>query len=354
MIEHLHRVAAHAYHCGEMDVGRRCCERLLRLPLSPEREERVRANRTWYTQTLADEGIAAEFTRIDVPPARVGWSLFNPSVVLHAGRLLVNVRSSNYAIDENGRYVIPPDDVETIRTHNGLVDLGGDADAIRYWAADYEASKYAVEGLEDVRLNSVDGELIASATIRNWAGHDGTCRIGVGKLERWDAISDLRCHKTVDGRHEKNWMPITGRREWLYSCHHGGKTCLVREDGNDWTVTAHADAPPVARGFRGGSQLVPVPDGRRWLAIVHEVAADTRRVYEHRVVEFDQTQDWRITRVSPPFAFRQTRSIEFCAGLAFATEGDLVASFGVNDAEAWLVRLPNWRDWDSWLEDAWE
>jgi predicted GH43/DUF377 family glycosyl hydrolase len=350
MIEHLHRVAAHAYHCGEMDVGRRCCERLLRLPLSPEREERVRANRTWYTQTLADQGVAAEFTQIDVPPARVGWSLFNPSVVSHAGRLLVNVRSSNYSIDENGRYVIPPEDGETIRTFNCLVD----GDASHYWAADYNSSEFAVEGLEDVRINSVDGELIASATIRNWAGHDGTCRIGVGRLERFDAISDIRCHKTTDGRHEKNWMPITGRREWLYHCHHQGRTCLVREDGDDWTVTAHADAPPVARGFRGGSQLVPLPDGQRWIAIVHEVAADTRRVYEHRVVELDEKQDWRITRVSPPFTFRESRSIEFCAGLAFAPDGDLVASFGVRDAEAWLVRFADWGDWDSWLEDAWE
>ena len=122
MIEHLHRVAAHAFHCGEIDVGRRCCERLLRLPLSAEKEEKVRANRTWYTQTLSDLGVAAEFKQIDVPPARVGWSLFNPSIVSHAGRLLCNVRSSNYAIAEAGNYVIPPDDRETIRTFNGLID----------------------------------------------------------------------------------------------------------------------------------------------------------------------------------------------------------------------------------------
>ena len=158
MIEHLHRVAAHAYHCGEIDVGRRCCERLLRLPLSAEKEEKVRGNRTWYTQTLSDQGVAAEFKQIDVPPARVGWSLFNPSVVSHGGRLLVNVRSSNYSIAEAGNYVIPPEDRETIRTLNCLVD-GGES---HYWAADYDATGFPVEGLEDVRLNSMDGELILS------------------------------------------------------------------------------------------------------------------------------------------------------------------------------------------------
>ena len=353
MIEHLHRVAAHAYHCGEHEVGRRCCERLLRLPLSAEKEERVRSNRTWYTQTLFEQGVAAEFTQIDVAPARVGWSLFNPCVVSHGDRLLVNVRSSNYSIAEAGNYVIPPEDRETIRTINGLVDLG-DGHA-RYWAADYEATGFPVEGLEDVRLNSVEGELIASATIRNWAGRDGTCRIGVGKLETFDRIHDLRCHDTVSGRHEKNWMPITGRREWLYHCSHQGRTCLVREDGDDWTVTAHAEAPLVARGFRGGSQLVEHPWAPGlWWGIVHEVAVSGgRRAYEHRFVIFDEAADWRITRVSPAFAFRETRSIEFCAGLAVSGQSTLVASFGARDAEAWLANLPI-GDILNLMGDAWE
>jgi hypothetical protein len=353
MIEHLHRLAAHAYYCGEHDAGRRACERLMRLPLSAEKEEKVRSNRTWYTRTLSDQGVAAEFTKIDVPPARVGWSLFNPSVVSHGDRLLVNVRSSNYRIDENGRYVIPPEDREAIRTFNCLVEPG-DGHA-RYWAADYEASGFAVTGLEDVRLNSVEGELIASATIRNWADRDGTCRIGVGKLETFDRIQDLRCHDTVSGRHEKNWMPITGRREWLYSCSHEGRTCIVNECGDDWTVTAHAEAPLVARGFRGGSQLVEHPWAPGlWWAIVHEVAVSGgRRVYEHRFVMFDEGADWRITRVSQPFAFRETRSIEFAAGLAVSGQDTLVASFGVRDAEAWLAYVPI-ADVLNIMGDAWE
>jgi hypothetical protein len=38
-------------------------------------------------------------------------------------------------------------------------------------------------------------------------------------------------------------------------------------------VTAHAEAPLVARGFRGGSQLVEHPWAPGlWWAIVHEVA----------------------------------------------------------------------------------
>jgi predicted GH43/DUF377 family glycosyl hydrolase len=84
---------------------------------------------------------------------------------------------------------------------------------------------------------------------------------------------------------------------------------------------------------------VNVAEGR-WLAIVHEVAVenDGRRIYEHRFVLFDQAADWSLVSVSPVFAFREQRAIEFAAGLAVV--GDrLVASFGVRDAEAWLVAL---------------
>jgi hypothetical protein len=46
---------------------------------------------------------------------------------------------------------------------------------------------------------------------------------------------------------------------------------------------------------------------------------------------------WDITSLSCPFYFREM-GIEFAAGLAVDGD-DIVASFGVRDAEAWLVRM---------------
>jgi hypothetical protein len=57
--------------------------------------------------------------------------------------------------------------------------------------------------------------------------------------------------------------------------------------------------------------------------------------------------------VSPPFAFRETRSIEFAAGLAVSDQNTLVASFGVRDAEAWLAYVPI-ADLLNIMVDAWE
>jgi hypothetical protein len=331
MIEHLHRLAAHAYYCGEHDVGRRACERLMRMDLSPEKDETVRSNRTWYTRPLGDL-VDVWFTPLE-PAVRVGWSRFNPSVVIHDGVPLYNVRTSNYRIDDNGQYVMPPEDAGVIRTDNLLYERPGLATMLQ---CDYPRSQFPVDGLEDVRLNSIDGRLYASATLRNLDGQDGTCRMAYGEVVD-GRIAGLVCHDTLDGKHEKNWMPLVGQKRWLYSCSANGHVCLVEDAGDDWTVTAYAESPPVARAFRGGSQLVPIGGGE-WLAVIHEVAmVKGRRVYEHRFVLFSE-DDWSIAAVSPPFAFRESRAIEFCAGLALRG-GKLIATFGVRDAEAWMAEM---------------
>lgn len=342
MIDHLHALAAHAYYCGEHDLGRRACERLLRHELPEHLEPLVRRNRTWYTQRL-DELCLTKFVQIDVEPALSGWSLFNPSVVARGESLLVNVRSSNYRI-VGGRYVMPDDDNGVIRTINMLVeyraDLSRQASPVIV-KTEYERSGYPVDGLEDVRLNVVGNDLVASATVRNWSGQDGTCRIGLCEiLPASGGTLGLRCPDTADGQHEKNWMPISGRRAWVYACSHQGQTCVVEEEYGRWLVEVAAKAPAVARSFRGGSQLVAIGDGK-WLAIVHEVAheASGARIYEHRFVRFDEPAGWKIDAISPPFAFRELRAIEFAAGLAYLG-GNLVASFGVRDAEAWLCEMP--------------
>lgn len=344
-LEHYHQIVAHAFYCGEHEAGRRAAEAMLRHPMSPEREATVRRNRTWYTQPLG-EIIKADFYRIEGAPCRPGWTLFNPSIVWDDGRFVVNVRSSNYHIVD-GRYVIPPEDGDTIRTDNFLAFLDDNLQTkeVHPLAATYERSEYPVDGLEDVRLNVVDGAGLVSATVRNWAGLDGTCRIGVGHVARAATgftVRDLTVRTTADGQHEKNWMPILGTERFLYHCHLSGMVATVEADGDEWRVTTGGASPHVARGFRGGSQLVPIGGGH-WLAIVHEVAHDGNiRIYEHRFVQFDEHDDWRIVAVSRPFAFREPRTIEFCAGLAIRGMR-LVASFGVKDEDAWLadVALPD-------------
>jgi hypothetical protein len=138
----------------------------------------------------------------------------------------------------------------------------------------------------------------------------------------------------VPGRHEKNWMPLLGTKTWLYSCHDAGRVVTVSRQGDRWLLTPRGASPLNARGFRGGSQLIPHGDG--WVCVIHEVAEDEgRRTYEHRFVWFGA--DLSITGWSSPFVFQSQRQIEFAAGLAWLDAGRLVVTFGVRDEEAWLA-----------------
>ena len=344
MLEHLQALAIHGYYAGELDAGRRACERLLSMPLTAEVEMQTRTNRTYYTERL-DDLAPARYQRIDIEPAHEGWSLFNPTLLAHHGELVGVVRSSNYRIVD-GRYLMPEADGQTIRTDNLLVRFDTDLTvascrAIR--GPDYQATNYPVIGLEDCRLRHTKTGIGVSATVRNAAPFDGRCRIGVADLDiDTGEASGLR---VLDGlsaaEHEKNWMPIEGGPHaggWLYACSHNGHTVRVADDPTlrgAYSLLQHGPAPHVAKEFRGGGQLVAWQDG--YLGVIHEVAiVGGQRAYEHRFVWFDNSLALRL--VSMPFAFREPQAIEFAAGLAVVNR--LVAvTFGVRDAEAWIVGL---------------
>ena len=348
MHEHLHALGIHAYYAGELDAGRRAYERLLSMPdLPADLERQARANRTWYTQPLSKLA-AVKMLRIECEPAYPGWTLFNPTIAVRNDKLLTIVRSSNYRIVD-GRYVIPPDDGETIRTDNLLctIDPGLEivSEAKTITGPDYPANDYPVTGLEDCRLRSGSGWGV-SATARNVNGWDGRCRQVVADLDPDTAtLSGLKVLESGELQvHEKNWMPIVGRSSWLYAANHNGYAVTVDEDamlGGAYQIVQRAPAPPIARGFRGGGQLVACRGGL--LGVIHEVAeVEGRRVYEHRFAWWDGS--FSLRRVSLPFAFRETQSIEFAAGLAAI--GDAVfVSFGVRDEEAWVVRIEGGDVW---------
>ena len=72
--------------------------------------------------------------------------------------------------------------------------------------------------------------------------------------------------------------------------------------------------------------------------MIHEVSYQGRRYYLHRFVRADA--EWRIVSVSRPFYFRHL-GIEFAAGAWLTHDAsDVLVTFGVEDCEAWLCRIP--------------
>lgn len=348
MLEHLHQVAVHAFYAGYPAVGREACERLLSQDLPPAREEVVRRNRTWYTQPIG--ALAPRFVSRRLSPDCVapGWSAFNPTIDASRGRIFALVRSSNYKIVD-GRYEMPAEDGGVIKTQNIFCEL--DTASLDIFTAatisepEYDKSGFPVDGLEDVRINrapAIHGPWRISATVRNVAGLDGNARIATAVLDASCWAPVLRdfsvLPEPIAGRHEKNWMPIAGLSEWVYAAWEEGRVAIVREVNGRWQIEPRGPSPRIARGFRGGSQLVQLDDGSR-LCVIHEVAHDAGlRIYEHRFVRFDAEVS-TILGVSPPFFFTEHRAIEFCCGLA-RHHDDFLLTWGVRDAEAWVGRAP--------------
>jgi hypothetical protein len=291
------------------------------------------------------------------------WIAMNPSVCLHRGELKALVRTVNYRMDEDGRYLIRATDgtanaSNPINTRNWLVPLDRDLHSITQIElvprTPIDCAYPLVVGLEDARIFDYDNNLYVVATIRQRAA-DGLAeqtlaRIG-GPIESGGSRLGLD-HITPMLRtprlYEKNWMPIAAGDSirFLYRPGH-----VVDQTGQD---LGEISTPKLRTDhFSGSSQLIPFQEG--WLGIVHEahVYADRpwKRYYSHRFVHY--SANFSLGRVSRPFFFKD-KVIEFVAGLCWhpgvevedATEKtELIISFGFRDCEAWLARVSATEVW---------
>lgn len=265
----------------------------------------------------------------------------NPSIAVHNGKLETIVRTVNYCIDDAGRYVMPPEDGETIKTRNFLAELlpAGTLENVREIIDPIPRLPTLVRGYEDFRLVSVRGERLASATVRD-RREDMACQIVICTIDDAGVVTKSHVQPPVHpGRPEKNWMPSGGDRlTFLYDV-------VTWVDYNPKTGRAtlrpYFQSPfaPELTKARGGAI-------DRGLAIVHEVDYENgRRIYRHRFVLYDESDE--IEAVSPLFSFQHV-GIEFSAGIA-RHEGAVWITYGVNDTEAFAIRVNNETDLLAWI-----
>lgn len=269
-------------------------------------------------------------------PRRPGWSLFNPTILIHEGKFFAAVRSSNYVI-RGGRYIIADAD-NVVRTENYLIR--GDGQPIKLDTPIYPTKPSNVQGVEDLRLFSINGKLMASATVCDHV--DGGPRIGVFEIN-----PDTGACGTLDfprgpfgDRCEKNWMPILhggDQASWMYAASNDGQAMgAIRGDGKWVVFPLGGKSDASIPNARGGGQVVRYDGG--WLAVVHEAHDNGGiRTYTHQFLWYDDK--WKLTHASDPFSFRERNAIEFAAGLAIAADGHVLVSFGVRDAEAWVCAI---------------
>jgi len=277
-----------------------------------------------------------------LPP---GFSPCNPSIARSEDGYWINCRAVSYRLDAAQAYASTQDD-GLFRTRNFLlsVDRRLGFREQREVAADFPPLRWtAVRGLEDCRLVSSDGGLALTCSTAE-LHPSGLIQMSLVMLDR--LLSPER-HVPLFGHGDrlvqKNWLPfvdpVTGELQAVYSFEPMTTLAIDAASGECRPIVERATARSLGR-FRGSAGPITLPDrlGGGRLFVVHEVAYQGRRYYLHRFVAVDAA--WRVTRVSRPFFFRHL-GIEFVCGAALAHgDEELLLTFGVEDREAWLCRLP--------------
>ncbi len=328
------------YVNGRREDGFIACDKLALMRDVPDHvRQEAKNNLIHYMEPLKSYCPSFKATRI--PFDKPGWTAMNPSVTVHNRDVVVNLRTVNYVMDGQGRYLInsstggEANNSNPIVTRNYLFPYVGAEPREVLAPEDFPrpAQFPPVIGLEDTRLFSWENELWSISNVRE-LNPEGYCEQVVAKLDynhpnqyRW---GDWKVIRPPVRAHEKNWMPAPGGR-FVYKLDQmidmGGK------------MTLRLDLPWDVGDIRGGSQLVPW-DGTGYLAIVHEARhfADGTRYYQHRFVWFT-AQNLRPVYISRPFYLNE-KAIEFVAGACIHPRtGKLLISYGVRDKEAWIAEV---------------
>jgi len=307
--------------------------------------------------------------------------IMNPSIFIHRGKILLNVRHVNYTLYHSEgkkfphtwgplQYIHPENDV-SLTTHNIMCELDADFNVIPTsphrikMNLDTGEPTWNFIGLEDGRLFSWEDRLFLCGVRRDCYDDQGTGRMDMAEIEFIDGIWQEVSRNPVPAPPpdktfcEKNWMPIVDM-PW-----HFVKWCnpteVVKYDIDTRTTeTVHLDETKridIKRDLRGGTQVYPIGDGRH-MCLTHEVDlgkdifARKDGHYNHRVIIWDK--DWNIIKYTDDFHFLGTQkdpttgydyNIEFATGMTFLN-GEVIIVFGYQDNGTFLLRMPDKLWWE--------
>lgn len=299
----------------------------------------ARSNMYFYLHPLSDYCPSFKSQNIEFK-TEDKWTALNPSVALVHGRLYAVIRTVNYTMDEEGRYIIQGTDgtanaTNPINTRNFLVGLDRESFAVTEKTELLPPGNLPCEfplviGFEDMRLFQWKDQLWTSSTVRQ-IHPDGMPEQVLARIDD-NRLVDVKRMLRAPRVCEKNWMPVVDEDRLSFVWRLGE---VVNTDGE--TIAQHHTTLSTDR-LSGSSKLVAFNGG--WIAVVHEaqtLPGSHKRYYYHRFVQFDK--DLRPTKISKPFYFNQ-KLIEFCAGLCRHPDGDrLVISYGEEDKEARLATV---------------
>jgi hypothetical protein len=292
-----------------------------------------------------DRLVGCNFYSLHLPTRSPGWTYKNPSIAINpAGGYYCAVRYSSWPV------------VKYFATHSEVVIVSlsdrmevTECRHVAPLSRETRSRRYSTFGPEDMRLFRAHGRWFGTASFLDAPECvvDGAFWTRMGLLSfddtfQWTSLAILPGRVS---QHEKNWMPIEGGLDWLYTPHNTLR-CTIVPGTTKLAYYAPQTTPRELRFSRGSTQIVNI-NADYALGVVHDTVtcvpdAQSRqhgyhRAYMHRFVLY-RRQPFCVAAVSPPFHFLTQCSVEFAAGLAY-TAGKLFVSFGHHDLTSWIAQV---------------
>jgi len=297
--------------------------------------------------TISELGGKVFFQRRYAEPNDEGWSSFNSSVMLsNEGEYWMAFRSSNYYFVNGHDSLCFSDNPRGAFVLNKLflVKLNKDT-----WQFEEETLKqidtkssnpFIIRDVEDPRL-FWDGEnyCISATILERGFKIAKICKITLKSLDEPEVTSLDIFDSYKEKVSEKNWMPIQNTKNFIHSSYVGFfNNQFIEKDCN-----------PLAKSFRGSSQVIPFGDNTH-IAVIHEAEHyyESRQnpinfgskvkvlSYSHRFILMNDKYD--IIKISDKFVMTDKQGFDFVAGMA-PTDDGYVISFGRSDVACYVATI---------------
>ena len=312
------------YYCNSdrYDLPKICVQVMSHPGLEEWMARNILSNYKFYSPRLSHIG-GKEL--LDVLDDAIDMSLdsaFNsssPSIIIHNGTPIVNVRHVNYYIDDKGGYV-QRDNVETINLIHTEREPGV-SETYRLQHNTTFDNMYV--GLEDVRLFSHQNKVLYTAN--RGLGYS-TFVIEFGELNVSDkdpgsTVSSVLLNRPDQQSIEKNWVLFSDETNQL-KCVYKWHPLIIGDIDpvtGTFTDTNSIPTPPCFKFLRGSTHGIRV--GNEVWFICHLVSYEDRRYYYHVLVAID-AQTYQLCRFSRFFTF-EGEKVEYTLGFIYVKESKL-------------------------------
>ena len=262
-----------------------------------------------------------------------GYTPSSSSFCSFQGQNYLNVRYVNYSQTPTGMYHIW-DPKGALRTQNVLMELDASFQQVRSHVMNVDSNRPLVRtdinGLEDIRLYSENGQLKFIATQCQWTP---VSRMVIGDVSG-DTYTNIQIlEPSAWTGCEKNWIPL-GHDRFIYQWHPlqiGSPENGVLKIVQEWPT------PPVFHNLRGSTLFHPF-GSHEVIGVVHSSVEGSPRHYYHRLVVLD-ADSYKPLRYTPPFVFGRI-GIEFCIGMCLEVGQRLRFWYSQHDRDPIWVSVP--------------